>query len=153
MRKFSLDELPQLLLPPEDLLEDLAERLATTLVDEPPVTTRDGGILRAGFSAELDELKLRLSPDILPAQAASAVDALLSRRHGEQNDYEVTVPAATVLNSIDTVNGDVSISGVTAEVVAESVNGDIEVEGLVDDASLSTVNGAIDAHFTKLDGR
>ena len=45
------------------------------------------------LSAELDELKLRLSPDILPAQAARAVDALLSRRHGEQNDYEVTVPA------------------------------------------------------------
>ena len=45
------------------------------------------------LSAELDQLKLRLSPGIEPAQAARAVDALLSRRHGEQNDYEVTVPA------------------------------------------------------------
>ena len=44
------------------------------------------------LSAELDELKLRLSPGIAPAQAARAVDALVSRRHGEQNDYEVTVP-------------------------------------------------------------
>ena len=67
--------------------------------------------------------------------------------------YEVTVPVETVLNSIDTVNGDVNISGVAAEVVAESVNGDIDAEDLVDDASLSTVNGAIDARFTRLEGR
>ncbi|MGD9020519.1 MAG: DUF4097 family beta strand repeat-containing protein [Lysobacterales bacterium] len=66
--------------------------------------------------------------------------------------YEVTVPAGTVLDCIDTVNGDVTISGVNARVVAESVNGGIDVDGLVDDASLSTVNGSIDARFRKLDG-
>lgn len=67
--------------------------------------------------------------------------------------YEVTVPMGTVLNSIDTVNGDIMISGVTAEVVAESVNGEIDIEGLEGDASLSTVNGSIDARFNKLEGR
>ncbi len=45
------------------------------------------------LSAELDQLKLRIVADIRPVQAARAVDALLSRRHGEQYDYEVTVPA------------------------------------------------------------
>ena len=45
------------------------------------------------LSAELDQLKLRLSADIQPAQAAQAIDALLSRRHGDQNDYELIVPA------------------------------------------------------------
>ena len=67
--------------------------------------------------------------------------------------YEVTVPADTVLDSIDTVNGDVYISGVSGKVVAESVNGDLEIQDLVDDASLSTVNGNIDAGFNKLEGR
>ena len=66
--------------------------------------------------------------------------------------YEVTVPANTLLDSIDTVNGDVSISGVSGKVVAESVNGDLEIQGLVDDANLSTVNGNIDAGFKKLEG-
>jgi DUF4097 and DUF4098 domain-containing protein YvlB len=66
--------------------------------------------------------------------------------------YEVTVPVGTVLDCIDTVNGDVTISGVNARVVAESVNGEIDVEDLMDDANLSTVNGSIDARFNKLGG-
>jgi DUF4097 and DUF4098 domain-containing protein YvlB len=66
--------------------------------------------------------------------------------------YEVTVPADTLLDSIDTVNGDVYISGVSGKVVAESVNGDLEIQDLVDDANLSTVNGNIDASFQKLEG-
>ena len=45
------------------------------------------------LSAELDQLKLRLSADISPGQAARAIDALLSRRHGGQNDYQLIVPA------------------------------------------------------------
>ncbi len=51
-----LEELPELLRPPEDLLADLARRLAATLVDDPPVGHREGGIIRPGFSVELDEL-------------------------------------------------------------------------------------------------
>lgn len=35
---------------------DLSERIEATLVDEPPLTIRDGGMIRAGISAELDEL-------------------------------------------------------------------------------------------------
>ncbi len=67
--------------------------------------------------------------------------------------YEVTVPAGTMLDSIDTVNGGVNISGVSGEVAAESVNGDIDVQDLVADATLGTVNGSIDASFKKLEGR
>jgi len=67
--------------------------------------------------------------------------------------YEVTLPAGTELDSIDTVNGGVKISGVSGEVNAESVNGDIDVEDLVSDATLGTVNGSIDASFKKLEDR
>ncbi len=67
--------------------------------------------------------------------------------------YEVTVPADTELDSIDTVNGDVNISGVSGAVAAESVNGDIDVQDLVADATLGTVNGSIEASFKKLEGR
>lgn len=51
-----LEELPELLRPPDDLLSDLAERLSAILVEDPPATSRDGGIIRPGFSAELDDL-------------------------------------------------------------------------------------------------
>ena len=40
-----------------DPLEDLHELIVCTLVDEPPVTFADGGVVRAGIHAELDELR------------------------------------------------------------------------------------------------
>ena len=40
-----------------DTLEDLHALIVTTIVDEPPVTFADGGVVRAGLHAELDELR------------------------------------------------------------------------------------------------
>jgi putative ABC transport system permease protein len=45
------------------------------------------------LSSELDQLKLRLDGSIEPTRAAAAVEHLMARRHSEQNDYEVIVPA------------------------------------------------------------
>jgi len=39
-----------------DPLEDVADRITRTLVEEPPPTLKEGGLVRPGFSAELDEL-------------------------------------------------------------------------------------------------
>lgn len=36
---------------------DLAERIARALVDDPPANLNDGGLIRDGFNAELDELR------------------------------------------------------------------------------------------------
>ena len=40
-----------------DALEDLHEKIATTITEEPPVTLADGGVIRAGVNTELDELR------------------------------------------------------------------------------------------------
>jgi DNA mismatch repair protein MutS len=40
-----------------DALDDLHELIVGTLVEEPPVTFADGGVVRAGIDAELDELR------------------------------------------------------------------------------------------------
>jgi len=40
-----------------DTLNDLHEMIARTLVEEPPVSLNDGGAIRAGVDAELDELR------------------------------------------------------------------------------------------------
>jgi DNA mismatch repair protein MutS len=40
-----------------DLCPDVAQRLARALVDEPPVSLKDGGVIGGGFNAELDELR------------------------------------------------------------------------------------------------
>ena len=66
--------------------------------------------------------------------------------------YEVIVPVGTQLDTVDTVNGNVNISGVSGEVVAESVNGDLDISDLAGDVGLSTVNGSINAEFSRLEG-
>lgn len=40
-----------------DALEDLHRLIATTIADEPPVSLSDGGVIRTGVDAELDELR------------------------------------------------------------------------------------------------
>ena len=40
-----------------DPCDDVRRGLATALADEPPVTLREGGVIRDGFNAELDELR------------------------------------------------------------------------------------------------
>jgi DNA mismatch repair protein MutS len=40
-----------------DTLEDLHRRIVEVVVDEPPVSLADGGVVRAGIDAELDELR------------------------------------------------------------------------------------------------
>ncbi len=40
-----------------DPLEDVSGRIAATLVDAPPLALREGGLIRPGVSAELDELR------------------------------------------------------------------------------------------------
>jgi DNA mismatch repair protein MutS len=40
-----------------DPLEDVVARVRRSLVDDPPLAVREGGLVRSGFSAELDELR------------------------------------------------------------------------------------------------
>ncbi|MBR3149634.1 MAG: DNA mismatch repair protein MutS [Eubacterium sp.] len=39
-----------------DLLEDVKELISNAIVDEPPFSVREGGIIRQGFNSEIDEL-------------------------------------------------------------------------------------------------
>jgi len=72
---------------------------------------------------------------------------------GGQVTYKIIVPAGTNLDSVETVNGDVEVSGVSGDVEAESVNGDLDLSDLASNASFSTVNGSIEATFTRLEGQ
>jgi putative ABC transport system permease protein len=46
------------------------------------------------MESRLDALRLALDPDADPQRTAQTVTFLLNRRHGEQNDFELIVPAA-----------------------------------------------------------
>ena len=38
-------------------MDDVAQLVSAALVDDPPIPLRDGGLIRDGFDAELDELR------------------------------------------------------------------------------------------------
>jgi len=40
-----------------DLLADIREKIDAAICDDPPFSVREGGIIREGYSAEIDELR------------------------------------------------------------------------------------------------
>jgi putative ABC transport system permease protein len=46
------------------------------------------------MESQLDSIRLRLDKDSDPQLSALTVNHLLSRRHGEENDYDIIIPAA-----------------------------------------------------------
>ena len=111
---------------------------------------------RAGKQEYLDELKIEID--------ASADYIRIETDHPDReggwfnwgNDssgsvsFELSVPFDVVLDSIETVNGDVTIASVGGEVAAGTVNGAVDVSGLMSDVELESVNGGIKARFEKL---
>jgi DUF4097 and DUF4098 domain-containing protein YvlB len=65
--------------------------------------------------------------------------------------YTVHVPRTARLSPIETVNGALTITGVSGEVKACSVNGAVKADGLTGDTRLSTVNGRVEASFDRVD--
>ncbi|MEL7312554.1 MAG: ABC transporter permease [Pseudomonadota bacterium] len=58
-----------------------------------PLRTGLARLKREPLSAELDEVKARLDGSLEPGEAARAIEHLLARRHSDQSDYDIIVPA------------------------------------------------------------
>lgn len=101
------------------------------------------------------EIEISHSPDSIEIETdLPDSDGWFNRsNNGAQVTYKIIVPAGTNLESVETVNGDVKISGVSGNVHAESVNGSLDCSDLASSASFSTVNGSINASFVRLEGQ
>lgn len=74
--------------------------------------------------------------------------------HGSVNAsvrYKLMVPAGARLQKIDSVNSDITVTGVHGAVNLDTVNGTITAKGLMADARLDSVNGGLSAEFASLD--
>ncbi len=114
-------------------------------------------IKKADNQKDLDGIKIKTSNT--PDEIVVETDLGESKHwfsHGNNSgsvNYEVIVPFGTRLDSVETVNGSVNISGVSGKVAAESVNGSLVISDLMGDVELSTVNGSIEAGFAMLGGQ
>jgi DUF4097 and DUF4098 domain-containing protein YvlB len=112
---------------------------------------------KADNQKDLDKIEIKISntPDeiVVETDLGESNHWFSHNNNSGSVSYEVIVPVGTRLDSVETVNGSVNISGVSGKVVAESVNGDLEIGDLEGDVDLSTVNGSIDASFAMLGGQ
>jgi DUF4097 and DUF4098 domain-containing protein YvlB len=66
-------------------------------------------------------------------------------------DYKLTLPRNARLDAIETVNGNITLGGMTDFVKASTVNGRINASNLRGTINLSSVNGTLAADFENLD--
>ena len=112
-------------------------------------------IKKADNQKELDEIEIEISHSASEIEVETELgdsDGWFRNNNSGQVRYEIVVPGFTELDSVETVNGDVTVSGVSGNVTAESVNGDLDISDLVGDVSLSTVNGSVNAAFAQCEG-
>ncbi len=85
-----------------DGLPEIREAIATTLVDDPPAITRDGGMIREGMSPELDEMRslardARVHLSALEAREREATGiGSLKVRHNKVFGYYLEVSQANL---------------------------------------------------------
>lgn len=65
-------------------------------------------------------------------------------------DFVLKVPHKAQLNSIDSVNGAITIANIYNDIKADAVNGRVTVEGASGDVSVDTVNGKIIIRMARL---
>ncbi|SDS65989.1 DUF4097 family beta strand repeat-containing protein [Opitutus sp. GAS368] len=104
-----------------------------------------------------DLAKVTLEIDSSPAKLSiktkyAKKDGWLSGSVNASVRYKLMVPAGAHLQKIDSVNSDITVTGVRGSVNLDTVNGSITATGLAADARLGSVNGSLRAEFASLDG-
>lgn len=105
----------------------------------------------------LDEIEIKISASDDRIRIRTELPSQENRWFGFGNSsgsvsYEIVVPADTNIDEIDTVNGEIDVSGINGDVSADTTNGDIHLTGLRGNLEADTVNGGIDASFDVLGG-
>lgn len=114
-------------------------------------------IKSADSQKELDKIEIKIDQSadsvVIETELSGSRRWLNWGGDGGKVIYKIKVPVSIDLDSIETINGSVNISGVSGDVRAESVNGALQLEDLSGDVQMETVNGSISAAFAKLGGQ
>jgi DUF4097 and DUF4098 domain-containing protein YvlB len=111
-------------------------------------------VRRASDSDLLKETEIRVTKagatieieTVLPRRGRVFQWFLFGRPSAAEVAYQVTLPPAIAVEA-ETVNGRVSASGRTGDLVLSTVNGAVRVEGQDGPLKVNTVNGSVEASF------
>lgn len=96
---------------------------------------------RRGEDLGLVEIQVTARPDRVEVRTLYP----RGRSNNVSVDYDVKVPRTTVLNSIDSTSGEVTVTGPVARLVASSTSGDLTAREVAGDANLRGTSGGITA--------
>lgn len=112
----------------------------------------------ATISASSQEVRDRLTIDIDDSSDYLRIQTRYEKNHERRWNnnrsevvYKLSVPNSVNLDSIDLVNGDLTIKGVSGELDAELVNGELTSDGNTSTTRVNMVNGDMEIHFTSLE--
>jgi DUF4097 and DUF4098 domain-containing protein YvlB len=106
----------------------------------------------------LDEAKITVRADANTVHIQTAYPERtqnFTSGEGRQNnpakvEYTLMVPRSARIDSIELINGNLNIEGITGDVKGSSINGRVSGQGLMGDVKLSTINGTVEAVFSRL---
>ncbi len=99
---------------------------------------------------DLQDVEIRVEA-VPGGVAVKAVWPKFRRRFNVNVDFEIQVPEGVNLESVETVNGEVGLSGLYAKASVGTTNGTVTVADAVGDFHASTTNGEI--HADRVEGR
>lgn len=101
-------------------------------------------VKRGPSKQDIDDLRIEVNAQPGSVEIRTKYPENSHHNHGSV-DYAITVPRGAAMDSINSVNGDVTVEGVSGPVHANAVNGKVEVRKTGGDLNLSTVNGVVNA--------
>jgi DUF4097 and DUF4098 domain-containing protein YvlB len=109
-------------------------------------------VIRAETQASLDEVEVSIDADGDRIHIETVYPERRYEHHRQAAivDYTIRMPRTARLDSVDLVNGSLSLSGLGGDVKAELVNGRATARDLAGNVELSTVNGSLDVALTEL---
>jgi DUF4097 and DUF4098 domain-containing protein YvlB len=106
----------------------------------------------------LDEAKIVVRSDVNSIHIETDYPArtqVFNDNEGRYNnpatvEYTLTVPRNARIDSIELINGDLDVNGITGDIKASSINGRVSGHELTGEVRLSTINGKVEAMFGRL---
>ena len=109
--------------------------------------------VKKGNSKDLDRIKIVVDVDRYEKKDWIHIETeypTLTSKLGSV-DYTIQVPSDAILEDIELVNGNLTVSGVTGYLSLGTVNGSITASGMAGNAWIETVNGDLNLSFDKMD--
>jgi DUF4097 and DUF4098 domain-containing protein YvlB len=102
--------------------------------------------VKHGPQGQLDQIEIQVTARPDRVEIRTIIPRTSFNFRGNRSvDYDVKVPRGAVLNALSSTSGDISVTDMSARVVARSTSGNVTVRALRGEASLTTTSGDVKA--------